>query len=183
MDLLVCLKLSSLKIWREGTQYTYNQCWIWSQINFFREDAIFNIYIHTVFTIWTIVNTVIGNQSLLDVSNWLDHLKSVCLDDIVLIVYIHYWIFRSFLYIILLLKAPLLPNLYCICPWMAAISIVPTVNHWLQLYYVVFTQPFHSSICCVHHSPSIVALMLSIIPLCSTLAPHSTYLQIQIKLI
>ncbi len=45
--------------------------------------------------IWTIVNAVIGNQSLLKVSNWLDHLKCVCLDGIVLIVYVCYWTFRS----------------------------------------------------------------------------------------
>ncbi len=34
--------------------------------------------------IWTIVNTAIGNPSLLKVSDWLDHLKCVYLDGIVL---------------------------------------------------------------------------------------------------
>ncbi len=62
--------------------------------------------------IWTIVNTAIGNQSLLKVSNWHDHLKYVCLDCIILIVYVSYWTFRS-LAVIPLLKVPLLPYLYC----------------------------------------------------------------------
>ncbi len=41
--------------------------------------------------IWTIVNTASGNQSLLKVSNWLDHLTCVCLEGIVVIVYVSFW--------------------------------------------------------------------------------------------
>ncbi len=113
--------------------------------------------------IWTIVNNAIGNRSLLKVSNWLDYLKCVCLDGIVLIVFVSYQNFRS-LAVIPLLKALTLPHL----SWISLICSYfhcPTLNHWLQLYYVVLAQPFHSSPFSVHHSPSTVAPILSIVSL------------------
>ncbi len=115
--------------------------------------------------IWTIVNTAIGNQSLLKVSDWLDQLKCVCLHDgIVLIVYVSYWTFRS-LAVIPLLKAPSLPHLCCNVLDLQNCHY-PTVNHWPQLYYMVLAQQlFHSNFFSVHYSPSTVALILSIIPL------------------
>ncbi len=107
--------------------------------------------------IWTIVNTVIGNLSLLNVSNWLDHLKCRCLDGIVLFVYVCYWTFRPIAVHYPFAEGP------STSPFVLYMSLIciyfhcPTVNHWLQRYHVVLVQPFHSSLCspnAVHHSPS-----------------------------
>ncbi len=78
--------------------------------------------------IWTIANTAIGNQNLLKVSNLLDHLKCVCMNGIVLIVYVNYQTFRS-LVVVPLLKAP--PH-FPICVVMSlncSYFHCPTVNH------------------------------------------------------
>ncbi len=120
----------------------------------------------------TIVNTVIGNQSLLNVSNWLDHLKCGCLDGIVLIVYEHYWTFRSLAVHYPFTEGPFTSQFVLYMSLICRYFHFLTVNIWLQLYYVVLAQPFHSSLYSVNHSPSDVALMLHIIPHHSTLAPQ-----------
>ncbi len=121
--------------------------------------------------IWTIVNIVIGNQSLLNVSNWLDHLKCVCLDGIVLIVYIHYWTFRSLAVHYSFAEGPDTSQFVLYMSLICSYFHCLTVN---QLYYVVLEHLFHNSLCSVYHSPSTVALMLSTITLHSTLAPQQT---------
>ncbi len=124
--------------------------------------------------IWTIVNTVIGNQSLLNMSNWLDHLKCECLDGIVLIVYVCYWTFRSPSVHYPFAEGPSTSQFVLYMSLICSYFHCPTVNYWLQLYHGVLAQPFPSSLYSVHHFPSTVALMLSIIPLHSTLAPYQT---------
>ncbi len=119
--------------------------------------------------VWTIVNTVIGHQRLLNVSNWLDHLKCVCLNGIVLIVYVHYWTFRSPVVYYPFAEGPGTSQFVLYMCLICSYFHCHTVNHWFQFYYVVLAQPFHSSLCSVHHSSSTVALMLSIILLHSTL--------------
>ncbi len=120
------------------------------------------------------MNTVIGNQSLLNVSSWLDHLKCICLDGIVLIVYVCYWTFRSLAAHYPFTEGPSTSQFVLYMSLICSYFHCPTVNHRPQLYYVVLAQPFHSSLCSVHYSPSTVALMLSIILFHSTLTPQQT---------
>ncbi len=115
--------------------------------------------------IWTIVNTVTGNQSLLKVSYWLDHLKCVCLNGTVLIVCMLFEPLGHLLYIIPWLKAPPLPYLCCICPWFAYISIAQLYTTGSSFTMRSLYNPF---------TLASVALMLSIIPHRSTLAPQLT---------
>ncbi len=96
--------------------------------------------------IWTIVNTVIGNQSLLNVSSWLDHLKCVYLNGIVLIVYVCYWTFRSLAVHYPFVEGPSTSQFVLYMSLICSYFHCPTVNYWLQLYYVVLAQPCHSKI-------------------------------------
>ncbi len=106
-----------------------------------------------LYYIWTIVNTVIGNQSLLNVSNWLDHLKCGCLDGSVLIVYVCYWTLRLLAVHYPFAEGPSTTQFVLYMSLICRYLHFPTVNYWLKLYYVVLAQPFHSSLCSVHHSP------------------------------
>ncbi len=124
--------------------------------------------------IWTIVNIVIGNQSLLNVNNWFDHLKCVCLDGIVLIVNVCYWTLRSLAVYYHFAEGPSTSQFVLYMSLICSYFHCPTVNQCLQLYNVVLAQPFHSSLCSVHHVPFTVALMLSTIPLHWTLASQQT---------
>ncbi len=113
--------------------------------------------------IWTIVTTAIGNRSLLDVSNWHDHLKWVCLNAIVLIVYVSHWTFRS-LAMKPLLKATPLPQFCCYVIDLQLFSL-PHCKPLAPALLMVLAQPFHSSLFSVHHSPCTLAPILSITPL------------------